>query len=245
LARFLPVVEQAFLLVCLQERGDCKLWGPECTPCSPSPFRIYASAFGFIWLVAGWGIASVFALDATAADKTPFVNTTFQDILQRVVGRDEGSGAILRVAAKPDSPRHPHSLKFSIERSRDLDEVVITLRWNSKVNDGIYEKYRLRVDDAIRDELAKHDERSSILLAKAEAYQQQQQRKFSSLTGGKLSYLQGQADVRKIFGEPKQIRQYAGARVVIEGSCDSWIYDGFEIQFHDGKAIEIEAPQSD
>lgn len=94
--------------------------------------------------------------NAMHAEESPnYVSTTFQDVLSRVEKRDETSGAILRVKAKEDSPRHRSTLQFSINQQRNADEVIISLTWNNKMHDGVYERYRLRIDSAMREELKK------------------------------------------------------------------------------------------
>ena len=167
------------------------------------------------------------------------INPVFQDILSRVVSRDDASGAILFVRAAKGSSRYPHALSFSIARSKVPDEVVVTMRWDAKMNDGVYEKHRLLIDDAIREELARQSQRMADLEIRRETYENALNEKFAKLTDGKVNYRRWQALVREILGQPTEIQPYAGQRAGTQGSCDSWGYQDFWIEFHDGQAINI------
>src|SRR5687768_4697846 len=103
-----------------------------------------------IWLFI---VLLSFLVVAEAAEKPEYVSPTFQEIQNRVVRRDIESGAILGVKVKEDAPRLGFALDFSIEEEPYTDEVVIILKRNLKTGDDVFEKYRLRADAAIRQEL--------------------------------------------------------------------------------------------
>ena len=100
-------------------------------------------------VIASLGLASL----ACAAEAPPFVSKTFQEIQSRVVRRDAQCGAILDVKVREDAPRLGFGLHFSIEEVPYAGEAVVVLSRNLKGGDGVYEKYRLRIDAAIRQEL--------------------------------------------------------------------------------------------
>jgi hypothetical protein len=165
-------------------------------------------------------------------------NPLFREILTRVVERDDDTGAILTVQAIEGCSRHPHNLVFSIEQERD-HTVVIVLHWNNKTNDGVYEKHRLVVDDAIRTELANQKKFQTKLEIIREAQTKERDKRFSQLTGGRLTYGMTQDEVLRTFGKPASVKPFAGARAAMPGTCDTWVYEDFGVKFNDGRAADI------
>jgi hypothetical protein len=88
-----------------------------------------------------------------AAEGPKTVSPTFADLLTRVTRRDKETGAILEVRAKDDAPRRNFGLTFSISEVPYAGEAVVVVAEELKAGDGVFEKYRLRIDDAIRQEL--------------------------------------------------------------------------------------------
>lgn len=171
-------------------------------------------------------------------------NPIFQEILNRVVDRDQDTDAILRVQAKDGCSHYPHQLSFSIIQARENDEVVVVLRCNNKVNDGVYEKYRLVIDNAIRAELSNQKKFQAKLSRIEEASRKERAKRFKQLTGGRLTQGMTQDEVKGILGNPSSVVPFQGARFVSVGSCDSWVYGSFQVRFHDGRAADITALRS-
>ena len=91
---------------------------------------------------------------ARAADAAKPVSPTFAEILTRVAERDKDTGAILTVKPRVDAPPRNFGLDFSMTEVPFAGEVVIIVEERLKSGDGVFEKYRLTIDDAITKELA-------------------------------------------------------------------------------------------
>src|SRR5215204_6299919 len=84
----------------------------------------------------------------------PAASATFQDVVRRIEARDPDSGAILEVRARDDAPRFGGGgLNFAIRQKGD-DEVIIVLTARSMTAE-VYEQYLLKLDPALRAELAR------------------------------------------------------------------------------------------
>lgn len=88
---------------------------------------------------------------AQEVDKQP---SAFESILQRVVERDEDSGAIVAVSAQADSPEPTGTFSLSIKPMARSSTVLVELRGipNHRV---VYESYRLRFTPQIKAEAEK------------------------------------------------------------------------------------------
>ena len=168
-------------------------------------------------------------------------NPIFQEILSRVAERDEDTHVILNVRAREGCSRYPNKLSFSITQARQHDEVVVVLRWNNKGNDGVYEKYRLVIDNAIRVELSNQQKFQAKLERIAEAARKERDKRFKQLAGGRLTYGMTQGEVENVLGKPTSVEPYRGAQATREGSRDSWVYDNFRVRFHGGITADITA----
>jgi hypothetical protein len=100
--------------------------------------------------LCGVGLLTVLAWPAQAQEKPAaekFENPVFAAILGRVQERDGPSDAILKVAPLPGAPGD-ELLDFTIEGGWD----VITLSRRVGEKAVVYEQYRLKGDDAMRNE---------------------------------------------------------------------------------------------
>ena len=151
------------------------------------------------------------------AHEPKFVSKTFQEITSRVVRRDAQSGAILGVRVKEDAPTSFDALDFSVEEIAHASEAVIVLGFRMKSGDGVYEKYRLRIDDALRQEIL-NQQRLKVLEAERVATGiQSRKKKITDLSSGKLSYGMTLEEVIKIYGQPQKAHdaQAAGSFTVV------------------------------
>lgn len=133
-----------------------------------------------------------------AAEEPKFVSTTFQDIQSRVTQRDGESGAILFVKAKVDAPSE-HLLNFSIEQHSYEAVIVLSLKL---LTDGVYEKYHLRLDDAMREEIQKQKRLKELQAERIAKSVVEQKKEITELSGGKLSYGMSYKQVVKAIGKP-------------------------------------------
>jgi hypothetical protein len=133
-----------------------------------------------------------------------FVSRTFAEILERVSERDSESGAILTVQCKDDSPRISYGLSFSMAKVH-ADEVVIELGIALKSGDGVYERYRLRMDEAMRKELALLEKTRRGSKRRATAQVTAATAKIERVTRGKVRYGMTRDEVEKILGKPKEL----------------------------------------
>jgi len=143
-----------------------------------------------------------------AQESSNYVSSTFQDILSRVVKRDKASGAILIVKPKSDVANPGITLRLSITPGRKADETVIILECNNMLNDGIYEKYRLRTDTAMREEIKRQALYQHNWDEQAKKQEEQLARKIEEKTSGApLHYGMTVAEVKEIKGEPVSIER--------------------------------------
>jgi hypothetical protein len=138
------------------------------------------------------------------AAEPSFVSRTFAEILERVSERDSESGAILTVQPKDDSPRINYGLSFSMTKVPG-DEVVIQLEIALKSGDGVYERYRLRMDDAMRKELALLEKHAEVQKKRAAAAVSEATAKIEKVTRGKVRYGMTRDEVETILGKPKEV----------------------------------------
>jgi hypothetical protein len=163
-----------------------------------------------------------------AAEKSSYVSATFQDILSRVVERDKTSGAILRVRTKDDSAIHAASLNFSIKQDRTGD-VVVVLYLNNMINDGIYEKYRLKMDNAMQEELGNQGRYQEVLKERAKKELERRAKEIAQLTGGKLKYGMSPAEVEAVKGKPSKTER--PIEQALFSDAITWIYPDMKLFF--------------
>lgn len=158
------------------------------------------------------------------AAQPEFVSQTFKEIQSRVIRRDANSGAILEVKVKEDSPKLGFGLNFSI--AEDAGDVVIVLSRNLKTGDGVYEKYRLRMDDALRQELQNQKKLKELLAAQEKKYREAQTKKIAELTGGQLKFGMSFTAVEAIKGKAPK-----GLFGAAEFGTFTWIYPDMKLRF--------------
>lgn len=163
---------------------------------------------------------------AQAADEPKFVSKTFLEIQSRVLRRDAESGAILQVKVKEDAPRLSFGLDFTIDEIPNDREAIVVLSRNLKAGDGVYEKYRLRLDDALRQELKNQKRLKELEVERSAKNIEEQKKKITELSDGKLSYGMSLEEVVKVKGQPQKVRswQAAGAFTAIypDMGLDFW-----------------------
>jgi hypothetical protein len=166
----------------------------------------------------------------------PSASATFQDVLRRVEVRDQDSGAILDVRARDDAPRRVGNLQFAI-RQRGDDEVIIVLTARSMTAD-VFEQYLLKIDPALRAELARQKTYAQQQEQKKRMWEEAQRVKVPAVTGGRLRFGMSPADVKNVLGTPKQenVWQKAGG-LTLE-------YDDLTLTF-DGGLVDVEKPTKD
>lgn len=138
---------------------------------------------------------------ARAQESDKYVSVTFQDILSRVVSRDKDSGAILIVKPKKDSSSKTVILSLSLTQGLE-DETIVLLKYNNILNNGIYEKYRLRTDDAMREEMKRLERYQQALADKAKKREEQLALEITKKTSGILRYGMTVAEAEAIKGKP-------------------------------------------
>ncbi|KAF0250037.1 MAG: hypothetical protein FD167_562 [bacterium] len=168
-----------------------------------------------------------------AEDK--FVSVTFQDILNRVIGRDKESGAILEIKVKEDSPQLNFGLSFNIEEVPNQNEVIIILYRNLKAGDGVYEKYRLRIDDAICRELENQKYFYQLQTEHKKKFQENLTKKITELTKGVLEYGIPCSKVQTIKGKAISILASAAA-----AGNFTWVYPDIKLHFVGGTLQDVE-----
>ncbi|MDF3131056.1 hypothetical protein P0Y35_17730 [Kiritimatiellaeota bacterium B1221] len=166
------------------------------------------------------------------AKETEFVSKTFQEIQSRVLSRDEHSGAILKVKILEDAPRLNFGLNFSI--TEDAGDVVIILSRNLKAGDGVYEKYRLRMDDSLRQELDNQKLMIKLRAERQKTYIKNQKKKITELTEGNLKMGMSPRKVKKIKGKAAEIQSAA------EFGSSTWIYPDMLLRFVRGSLYDVE-----
>jgi hypothetical protein len=107
--------------------------------------------------VFGLVVLLVVGADRSRAAGGNTASPTFAEILSRVTLRDKATDAIMTVRAKDDAPHRAFALDFTITEVPFAGEAVIVISENLKAGDGVFEKYRLKIDDAIHQELAKQE----------------------------------------------------------------------------------------
>lgn len=167
------------------------------------------------------GLANV----AQATDEPKFVSKTFQEIQSRVLRRDAESGAILQVKVKEDAPQLSFGLDFTIEEMPDGRDAIVVLSRNLKAGDGVYEKYLLRLDDALRQELQNQKRVKELRVERNTKNIEEQKKKITELSGGKLSYGMSLEEVVKVKGQPQNVHSWQAAGAFIA------IYPGMSLDF--------------
>ncbi|MEW6359981.1 MAG: hypothetical protein AB1696_26830 [Planctomycetota bacterium] len=189
-----------------------------------------------IWLAVIVGLCGICA----GAEETKSVSPTFQDILSRVTQRDKESGAILEVKPKPDAPplRIGSGLELSFQEGREGNEVEVVLTHRGwKLGDRVYETYRLKTDDAIRQEILnqkRYQERQAELETKRH---EGQRKKIAELTHGKLIYGMTPAEVEAVKGKPDH---QADAQAV---GTFLWDYPDMGLFFTAGRLDDVKLKQ--
>jgi len=165
----------------------------------------------------------------------PAASATFQDVVRRIEARDPDSGAILEVRARDDAPRFGGGgLNFAIRQKGD-DEVVIVLSARSMTAE-VYEQYLLKLDPALRAELARQKLFAEQQEQKHQAWVAGQRVKVPAMTGGRLQYGMRPDEVKKVLGTARaeHVWQKAGG-LTLE-------YDGMTLTF-DGGLTDVEKPE--
>ena len=150
-----------------------------------------------------------FAGSAQAAEESKFVSKTFQEIQRRVTRRDADCGAIVAVKVKEDAPQLSFGLNFSIKE--DASDAVIVLSRTLKAGDGVYEQYRLRLDDALRQELLNQKRLKELGIERHKKVSEEQKKKISALSKGRLSYGMSLEEVAKLKGQPQKVESWQAA----------------------------------
>ena len=184
-----------------------------------------------IWL---FGVLLGSLVVAEAAEKPEYVSQTFQEIQNRVVRRDAESGAILGVKVKEDAPRLGFALDFSIDEELHTNEVVIILKRNLKTGDDVFERYRLRVDAAMRQELINQKKYKVLETQRLAKAVEEQKKQIIALSGGKLKYGSTIAEVIKVKGEPRDIPP------IPAGGYAIYVYDDMTLRFYMDRLLYIE-----
>jgi hypothetical protein len=162
-----------------------------------------------------------------AAETGAYVSKTFQDLVGRVTVRDETTGAIRQVKAREDSPHHPRDLAFSMEwESSDDTVVVVSLTWRTRTGNHVDERYRLKIDDAIREERMRREHRRKVQEANDFKEAKRQKEAVEQLTGGRLWFRMRPEEVEAVKGEPIKI-EHRGAAA---GSF-AWTYPDMVVTF--------------
>jgi len=165
----------------------------------------------------------------------PAASATFQDVVRRVEARDPDSGAILEVRARDDAPRYGGGgLNFAIQQ-RGKDEVVIVLSARTMTGD-VYEQYLLKLDPALRAELARQKLFAEQQAQKHQAWVVAQRAKIPAVTGDRLQFGMSPDEVKKALGTPKaeHVWQKAGGLTLV--------YDDLTLTF-DGGLTDVEKPE--
>lgn len=175
-----------------------------------------------------------------AAEPPKFVSATFQDILSRVMRRDAGSGAIMEVKAKEDAPQLPFGLNFTVEETPHQNEVVVVI-WRNLKTDGVYEKYRLKMDDAIQQELRNQKRFHELQKEREKKALEERAKKIEQLTGAKLRYGMTPKEVEVINGKPpivETIKPRGAAGLPFDAFI--WVYPNLNLHFYSGMLTDVE-----
>ena len=175
-----------------------------------------------------------------AAEPPKFVSATFQDILSRVMRRDDDSGAILEVKVKKDAPQIAFGLNFTIEEQPYQNQVVIVLGVNLKAGDGVYEKYRLIMDDAIREELRNQKRFQELQKERQKKALEERAKKIEHLTEGQLKYGMTPNEVEAIKGRPAAVETVKTGSFVPPPDTFIWIYPNLSMHFYGGMLTDVE-----
>ncbi len=176
-----------------------------------------------------------------AVEPPKFLSATFQDILSRVVRRDVDSGAILSVKAKEDASTLRLDLQFKIEETLHQNEVVVVIWKNMKTNDGVYEMYRLKMDDAIQQELRNQKRFQELQKERQKKALEERAKKIEQLTEGKLKYGMMANEVEAIKGKPLVVEKVNGGGAAgIPPETFIWVYPNLKLHFYGGMLTDAE-----
>lgn len=185
-----------------------------------------------LWLL---GLMLLSSISVIRADEKPeYVSETFKNIRDRVARWDKDSGAILEVKAKGDAPRTSMTLDFSVEESSEADEAIIVLSRSTKRGDLVVEKYILRPDGAIRQELLNQKKLKELEAQRQAEFVEEQKKKIVALSGGTLKYGMSYTEVIKLKGQPQ------GQETPAQSSRNSaFIWPNVTLTFMDTQLISI------
>lgn len=161
-----------------------------------------------------------------AEEKPAYVSPTFQDVVKRVEQRDPDSGAILKVKPHPDAPDGARfGLSFQISEV-EPGVVIVTLSQPAMTR-IVAEEYRLKADDAIRDELGKQKLMEQQKAEKHKAWEHAQRVKIEAVTGGRFHFGTSAEEVRKAMGTPtrEEVWQKLGGLTLVYGDT-TFTFDG-------------------
>lgn len=182
-------------------------------------------------------IWSLFTLSAfCSADEPPkYVSATFQEILGRVESREKESGAIMTVKPRADAPRLGFGLRFSLVKEKDGDTISLSLerRWMTHID--VFERYLLRIDDAIREELGKQEKLRLLTIERERQYLEAGKQHIDKLLQGKLHAGMSREEVEKVIGKPEALESAQAAGYL------SMIYPGFTLYFHPSGLVDAVA----
>ncbi|WP_437227433.1 hypothetical protein SH661x_000347 [Planctomicrobium sp. SH661] len=184
-----------------------------------------------------------------------YVSRTFQDIQDRVITRDPETKAILRVRTAFDAPAvtelsfkiipipadHLAVYRGLLGETKGLIEIphdgeaIVTLSREDSPGKGIYEQYRLRLDDALREELKNQERYQQLRRERQIEGLKKITEDIERLSGGKLRYGMTVGEVEAIKGKPLKVNIWMQA-----GSFDL-IYQDIQLNFHMSRLSHIRA----
>jgi hypothetical protein len=167
------------------------------------------------------------------ADEPPkYVSATFQEILSRVDYRDKESGAILSVKPKSDAPRLGYGVQFSIRKEEDDDVVSIVMERRLMTHVDVFERYLLRIDDAIREELGKQERFQQLAAERQRQYLEAGKQHIETVTHGKLHAGMSPSQVITLLGKPETTMVEQAV-----GYC-SLMYGAYTLYFHPSGLVD-------
>lgn len=137
-----------------------------------------------------------------SAHTTPYVSSTFQDILKRVSSREKQTGAIMEIKPREDGPPLGYGLRLRMKKHDHEDIADVTLFRNLKTGDDIFEHYQLRIDKAMRLELLKLQRFEDAQAAAEKQRYAALAKEIQRLSKGTLKQGMTVEEVQELKGEP-------------------------------------------
>lgn len=150
----------------------------------------------------------------------------FESFLARVQQRDPLTNAIVRVRAS-DETRNKHNITdfWNFEIKVDGERAAVKVFRNYKTG-PIGESYSFKMDEAVRRELKRYQNRQQLLVYDAAIEQAKRQRRIFVLSDFRLKAGATRAEIEQVFGKPDQVHyptkagsfdlDYAGVSVFVE-----------------------------